>query len=100
MSSAPAARLTSAHAARTLAVRDINAFVLSRVSHGHNTFPSGHVAVSIAAALAVLAISPAAGEVMLVIAACIAVGAAAGRYHYAVDVLLGIAIGAAVALIA
>jgi membrane-associated phospholipid phosphatase len=85
---------------RTLAVRGINAFVLSRVSHGFNTFPSGHVAVSIAAALGTLAVLPAAGEVMLAIAACIAVGAAAGRYHYAVDVLLGIVIGAAATLIA
>jgi hypothetical protein len=91
---------TSTHAARTLAVRGINVFVLGRVSHGHNTFPSGHVAVSIAAALGVLAVSPAAGEVMLAIAAGIAIGATAGRYHYAIDVLLGIAIGAAAAVIA
>lgn len=106
---------TSTHAARTLAprqargnldrspraaVRGLNTFVLSRVSHGHNTFPSGHVAVSIAAALGVLAVSPAAGEVMLAIAAGIAIGATAGRYHYAIDVLLGVAIGAAAAVIA
>jgi hypothetical protein len=37
---------------------------------------------------------------MLAIAAGIAIGATAGRYHYVIDVLLGIAIGAAAALIA
>ena len=81
-------------------VKAFNVFVLSRVSHGHNTFPSGHVAVSMAAALGVLAVSPAAGEVMLAIAIGIAIGATAGRYHYAVDVLLGLVIGGAAALIA
>lgn len=92
--------IDASDAARTLAVRGVNVFVLSRVSHGHNTFPSGHVAVSIAAALGALTVSPAAGEVMLALAGAIAVGAAAGRYHYAIDVLLGIAIGGAAALIA
>ena len=77
-----------------------NLLVLSRVSHGHNTFPSGHVAVSIAAALMVLPVSRAAGVLMLVIAACIAAGATAGRYHYAIDVLLGAAIGVAASVLA
>ena len=37
-----------------------NAWVLSRISHQRNTFPSGHVAVSLAAALMVFPVWPAA----------------------------------------
>jgi hypothetical protein len=72
----------------------VNAFVLGRVSHQLNTFPSGHVAVSCAAAGALWPVSPPAGLVVAVIAAAVAVGAAAGRYHYVADVLLGAAVGA------
>jgi membrane-associated phospholipid phosphatase len=73
----------------------VNAFVLGRVSHGLNTFPSGHVAVSCAAAAMLAAIAPAAAAVFGIVAALVAVGAAAGRYHYAVDVLFGLAVAAA-----
>ena len=69
-----------------------NVFVLGRVSHQLNTFPSGHVAVSCAAAGAVWAVSPVAALVFGALAVAIAVGAAAGRYHYVVDVWLGIAV--------
>ena len=72
-----------------------NAFVLARVSHGLNTFPSGHVAVSVAAALEVMSISRPAGLAMLGVAAGIAAGAVAGLYHYAVDVAGGVALGIA-----
>jgi membrane-associated phospholipid phosphatase len=75
-----------------------NAFVLARVSHQLNTFPSGHVAVSSAAAWMLLTVSVPAGLVVGVIAAAIAVGAAAGRYHYVVDVVFGVIV-AAVALV-
>ena len=74
-------------------IRGINQFVLARVSHGLNTFPSGHVAVSLAAALEVFAVSRAAGIALVAIAVAIAVGAVVGRYHYGLDVLLGAALG-------
>jgi hypothetical protein len=74
-----------------------NVYVLGRVSHGLNTFPSGHVAVSIAAALRVWEVRPDAGLVLLVVAAAIAAGAIAGRYHYVIDVLLGLVIGVGIA---
>ena len=74
-----------------------NVFVLSRVSHGLNTFPSGHVAVSMAAAVEVYELVPVAGALLIVIATAIAAGAVAGRYHYAVDVFLGLAVGIAAA---
>ena len=70
-----------------------NVFVLGRVSHHLNTFPSGHVAVSVAAAISAGTIWPLAGGVLGIIAVGVAVGAASGRYHYIVDVLLGLAIG-------
>lgn len=70
-----------------------NVYVLGRVSHGLNTFPSGHVAVSIAAALRVWTVRPDASLVLLIIAIAIAAGAIVGRYHYAIDVVLGVVVG-------
>jgi membrane-associated phospholipid phosphatase len=84
-------RVRSEQARRGLAT--INLHVLRRVSHGFNTFPSGHVAVAVAASLAVTAVSPAAGATAGLVAASIAVAAVAGRYHYLVDVILGLLVG-------
>ena len=92
--SRPPRVLVEGGAART-GLRAANAFVLARVSHGLNTFPSGHVAVAVAAALEVMAISRPAGLATLVLAALIAAGAVAGRYHYAVDVAAGAVVGIA-----
>ena len=82
-----------------LALRHVNRFVLARVSHTWTTFPSGHVAVSWAAALAVMRVSPVAGVVLAIVAAGVSVGAAAGRYHYVVDVLLGVIVAGVAAVI-
>jgi hypothetical protein len=71
----------------------LNAFVLRRFSHGHITFPSGHVAVSIAAALVVADVSRSAGALFGVMAVAIAIAAVAGRYHYRVDVVVGALVG-------
>jgi hypothetical protein len=76
-----------------MSVTRANVAVLGRVSHHMNTFPSGHVAVCIAAAISVGRIWPAAGAVVGVIAATVAVGAIVGRYHFVADVLLGAAVG-------
>ena len=76
----------------------LNRFVLGHVSHRLNTFPSGHVAVSVAAAIGAGHTSPLAGVVFGAVAAAVAVGAVAGRYHYLLDVVVGAAIGAAVSL--
>jgi membrane-associated phospholipid phosphatase len=70
-----------------------NVFVLGRVSHHLNTFPSGHVAVTMAAAFAAGAVAPMAGLVLGVFATGVALGAVAGRYHYVVDVMLGVVLG-------
>lgn len=78
-------------------VRRLNVRVLDRLSHGWNTFPSGHVAVAVAAALSVTAVSAGAGYVFLIVAAGISVGAVSGRYHYTIDVVAGIIVGVAAA---
>jgi membrane-associated phospholipid phosphatase len=77
------------------AIRRVNVETLDRFSHGWNTFPSGHVAVSLAAALAVLPVSTPAGIVFVVIAAAIFVGAVWGRYHYSMDALAGVVVALA-----
>jgi hypothetical protein len=83
---------------QTLTLRTVNRSVLATVSHQWTTFPSGHVAVAWAAAFAVARASVAAGAVFAVVALGVTVGAAAGRYHYVIDVLLGMIV-ALVALV-
>jgi membrane-associated phospholipid phosphatase len=80
-------------------VQALNAFVLDRVSHDWNTFPSGHVAVACAAAWSVAQVSAAAGAAIGVAAAAVAAGAAAGRYHYVIDVIVGVLVAGVVAVI-
>lgn len=77
-----------------------NVALLRTVSHQFNTFPSGHVAVATAAALAVSSTSGMAGVLFGVVAAGIAAGAAIGRYHYGIDVLAGALLGIVCALAA
>jgi membrane-associated phospholipid phosphatase len=57
-----------------------------------NTFPSGHVAGSLAVALAVIRAMPGFGLVLLFLAASIAAACVVGRYHYIVDVVAGVAL--------
>lgn len=72
----------------------LNIGLLSRVSHNLTTFPSGHVAVSVAAALCVATVSPVTGLTIALVAAAIAIGAVTGGYHYVIDVAAGAAVGA------
>ena len=70
----------------------INRRVTLPMSIGVNTFPSGHASGSLAVALVVLTGAPAAGFILLLLALSVAVASVVGRYHYTVDVLLGIAL--------
>jgi membrane-associated phospholipid phosphatase len=81
------------------AVRALNRFVLGRFSHTWNTFPSGHVAVSVAAATAVWVVWPVAGGLVGLLALGVGVGAAAGRYHYVLDVLAGVLVSVVIGLL-
>ena len=74
--------------------------VVRGATTGVNTFPSGHVAVTIAVACGVIASLPGVGLALLLCAASIAVACVVGRYHYTVDVLAGAALGLGVCAVA
>jgi len=76
-------------------MRRLNDRIVSTGSIQVNTIPSGHVAAALAAGLAAWSSSPAIGAPIIACAVLIAVAATVGRYHYAVDCLLGalVAIG-------
>lgn len=61
-----------------------------------NTFPSGHVAGSLAVAFAVIGAMPWAGAMLLGLALSISVACVVGRYHYVVDVVAGAALAVAI----
>ncbi len=69
--------------------RSLNLEILKYGSIHAISFPSAHVASSLAVALVLLHYSPIAGSIFLVIAIAIGIAAVAGGYHYAIDVLLG-----------
>jgi membrane-associated phospholipid phosphatase len=54
-----------------------------------NTFPSGHAAEALAAALLTAAAPAPVNMLMLVNALAVSAGAVLGRYHYAVDAVAG-----------
>jgi membrane-associated phospholipid phosphatase len=73
-------------------IEGLNRVILQRASIQAITCPSGHVASATAAALVLLRLEPWIGAVFLWIAISIAVATVVGGYHYAVDVLLAVAI--------
>lgn len=75
--------------------RRLNTVLLHRASIQVNTLPSGHAAGSVALAVSVLEVMPGAGLVFLALAAGIALATVLGRYHYAVDTILGALVGIA-----
>lgn len=79
-------------------VRTFNLWILRHASIHANTLPSAHVASSMACALVLLRLAPWEGLVFLAVAISIALGAVAGRYHYAADAVLGAIVAIAVFL--
>jgi hypothetical protein len=77
-------------------LRQLNEAILDRASVQANTIPSGHVAGAVAAGLALMAVCPWMGMLLLASAVLIAVAAVVGRYHYAVDCAAGAALAVAV----
>lgn len=77
-------------------VRRLNLRLLGSASIQVNTFPSGHAAEAMAAALLLSAAPWPVFAAMLLVAFAIAAGAVFGRYHYAVDAVAGFAVGVAV----
>jgi membrane-associated phospholipid phosphatase len=82
-------------------VHRLASYVVKNATTGVITFPSCHVAVTIAVAFGVMSTLPLAGIALLLCALSISVACVVGRYHYTVDVLAGAALGLGVcALIA
>ncbi len=73
-------------------IRRLNLWILRHGSIQVNTFPSGHVAATMAASLALLHFAPPAGLLFLWLSLSIAVGTVVGRYHYTADALLAAAL--------
>jgi membrane-associated phospholipid phosphatase len=74
-------------------IRRLNLVILERGSVGVNTLPSGHAATAVATALAVTTHAPAVGALFIVAALLVALATVVGRYHYAVDTILGALVG-------
>jgi hypothetical protein len=72
--------------------RAVNARLLAASSIQVNTFPSGHAAEALAAALLVSGAGLPAVSFMAVAALAVSAGAVLGRYHYAADALAGWAV--------
>ena len=77
-------------------VHRMASFMVRHATIRVNTFPSGHVAVSLAVAIAVAGVMPAVGAMLFIIAISIALACVVGRYHYAMDVAAGAALAAVV----
>ena len=63
--------------------------MVQRLTIRANTFPSGHVAGSLAVGLALADAIPWVGAVALLLAATIALATIVGRYHYVIDAVAG-----------
>jgi membrane-associated phospholipid phosphatase len=85
-------------AAQTGKARIFNRWILKHGSIHAISFPSAHVASTFAVSLVLLRFAPVFGGIFLFISVWISLGAVIGRYHYALDVLLGAATALAVFL--
>ena len=73
-------------------IRRLNLWLLRHGSIQVNTLPSAHAAGALAVGLAVYSAMPTAGLVFIAIAAGITLATVLGRYHYAIDSILGVAV--------
>jgi membrane-associated phospholipid phosphatase len=80
---------------RRSALREMNEWVTDYASIRANTFPSGHVAGSFAIALFLFTVSPGFGLLFFGIAMSTSVSTVLLGYHYSLDVVLGLVVGAA-----
>jgi membrane-associated phospholipid phosphatase len=85
---------------RRLTFRRLNLRVLQHGSVQWNTFPSGHAAGGVAAALSVIVVLPAAGVAILILAISVMAASVLGRYHYAADALAGAVVAVIATLLA
>jgi membrane-associated phospholipid phosphatase len=85
----PPRDLAGSQPAQVGKARIFNRWILKHGSIHAISFPSAHVASTFAVSLVLLRFMPIAGLVFLFISVWISLGAVVGRYHYALDVLLG-----------
>ncbi len=76
--------------------RALNLRLLGATSIQVNTFPSGHAAEALTAALLVLGAPAGIMVLMFVAALAVSAGAVLGRYHYLADALAGWGVAAGV----
>lgn len=81
---------------RERAIHQIASSLVNTFTIRANTFPSGHVAGSLAVAMAVVAAMPWTGAILFALAVSISVACVVGRYHYVVDVIAGGALALAI----
>jgi membrane-associated phospholipid phosphatase len=79
--------------------RSVNLMLLGRASIQVNTFPSGHTAEALAAAVLVLGAPSPLVLWMFFNAAAISAGTVLGRYHYAADAIAGWIVAIVVAMV-
>ena len=80
-------------------VRRANVQFLATFGNRWNTLPSGHAAGAAAVAMMVWRSGSPLAPVFAMLALGIALGTVRGRYHYAVDTVLGVALGIAAAVL-
>ena len=80
----------------TAGFRVCNLHLLGKTSIQANTFPSGHAAEAVAAALVVIGAPAPVVAAMFVAALSISAGSVLGRYHYATDIVAGWAVAVTV----
>lgn len=80
-------------------LRRFNMRLVGTASIGANTFPSGHTAEALAAALLVFGAPPLVVAWMFLNALAIGAGAVLGRYHYAADAIAGYVVAVAMWMI-
>jgi hypothetical protein len=86
------------NAASQTAIAQLTARFLDHVAAWGAAFPSSHVAVSAAATLAAFREWRALGWALVVPTTLLALGSVYGQFHYAVDALAGVGVGAMVAV--
>jgi len=77
--------------------RSLVLFILERGSSRGAAFPSAHMAIMVAQTVAALRFQRTVGWVMALTTLGLGVGAVYGGFHYAVDILAGVAVGGAAA---
>jgi membrane-associated phospholipid phosphatase len=77
-------------------MRTLNLWCVRHVTTELNTFPSAHVTSTLGGSLLLLELVPSVGWTFVLMSIGIALGAALGRYHYTMDVVVGAVLAVAV----